>query len=127
VRGELPDDVLRLIAAHIDSISLLDVLLLMRAAPDRSWSPPEVARALVTTEEMARDQLAKLRKAALAREAEGAYTYAPDARWEAAVDGLAEEYARRRHVVIATVYGADRGPASTLADAFKLRKRDRDR
>lgn len=125
MRGELPDDVLRLIAAHIDSVSLLDVLLLMRAAPDRGWKPPEVARALVTTDDMARDQLAKLRAASLATEEGGAYTYAPGSRWSAAVDGLAEAYARRRHVVIATIYGADRGPASTLADAFRLRRRDR--
>jgi len=123
--GEISDEVRRFIAEHIDSVSLLDVLLLLRAAPDKAWTADEVSRALVTGEELAESQLATLVRHRLAVSEREGFRYAGGARAEV-VDDLAECYAKRRHTVIGLIYGADQRSATALADAFRIRRRKGD-
>ena len=118
----VPEPVRQFLAAHVDSVSLLDVLLLLRAAADKAWTPAEAARALVSSEHMASGHLEQLRGDGLAAATGDGYRYAPGERADV-VDQLAECYAHRRHTVIALIYGADTRRATTLADAFTLRRR----
>jgi hypothetical protein len=122
--SDIPVDVRQFLAEHIDSVAVLDVLLLLRAAPDKLWSAAEVGRALVTGEAPAATQLERLREHRLAVDVDGRYRYAPPADHEATVDALAECFARRRHTVIGLIYGATERSAATLADAFRVRRRD---
>jgi hypothetical protein len=124
VGRDIPDDVRRFVAAHIDSVSMLDVLLLLRAAPEKVWSVPETARALVSTDAMALTNLQRLRAEGLAAAESDGFRYAPGREAEA-VESLADCYARRRHTVIALIYGSDLRQATTLADAFSLRRKTR--
>jgi hypothetical protein len=55
---------------------------------------------------------------------EGVYVYAPSGENAAAVDALADCYARRRHTVIGLIYRPAHRSASSLADAFRLRRDD---
>jgi hypothetical protein len=122
--SEIPTDVRQFLAEHVDSVALLDVLLLLRAAPEKLWTPADVGRALVTGDAPAAMQLERLREHRLAVDVDGAYRYAPPADQEATVDALAECFARRRHTIIGLIYGATERSAATLANAFRLRRRD---
>ena len=107
----------------MESVSLLDALLLLRAVPDRPWSADEVGRALVTSANLARQQLEHLRAHGLATERDGAYSYDPGTEGEN-IDELAECYARRRHTVIGLILSPTNRSATKLADAFRLRRRE---
>jgi hypothetical protein len=121
--SEIPSDVRHFILEHIDSVTLLDVLLLLRAAPHKPWTAAEVGRALVIGETPATIQLETLRRHRFAVEDHEEYRYAPPVDQEATVDALAECYARRRHTVIGIIFGATERSATALADAFRLRRR----
>jgi biotin operon repressor len=121
---DIPADVRQFLAEHIDSVGVLDVLLLLRAAPEKPWSAVEVGRALVTGETAAATHLERLRAHRLAVDVDGAYRYAPPLDQEATVDALAECFTRRRHTVIGLIYGGGERSATTLANAFRLRRRD---
>lgn len=118
---DIPNDVRRFIAAHLDSVSVLEVLLLLRAAPGKPWTAEEVGRALVTKPIAAEGFLRHLRDHGLASEHDGAYRYAP----HRTVDAVAECYASRRHTVIGLIFDRPDPAASALADAFRFRKEDR--
>ena len=120
----IPASVRAFLAEHIDSVSLLDALLLVRAVPDRTWTASEVARALVTSETLAASQLDHLRRHGLVRREGDGYAYVPAAGDAATVDELADCYARRRHTVIGLIYRPVNRSATSLADAFRLRRDD---
>jgi hypothetical protein len=120
---EIPENVQRFIAQYIESVSALDVLLLLRAVPGKSWSAEEVGRALVTGEMAARTQLEQLRGLGIISDRQGAFSYPPDLPQAHTVDELAECYARRRHTVIGLIYGSSTRSATSLADAFRFRGR----
>jgi hypothetical protein len=119
---EIPAHVRRFIARHIDSISALDVLLLLRAAPDKAWAPADVARALVSSETAATGQLDHLCAHRLVAAEESAFRYAPSGEDGRVIDELAECYARRRNAVIGVIFGSDERQAIALADAFRFKK-----
>jgi hypothetical protein len=120
--GDIPEAVRRFLVEHIDSVSLLDALLLIRATPEKRWTPAELGRALVTGERLAATQLRTLRDHRLVRDEDGAFRYAPAASEGGTIDALAECYARRRHTVIGLIYGSPTRGATSLADAFRLRR-----
>ena len=122
VAGEdIPGEVRRFIAAHLDSVSALEVLLLLHAEPDRAWTADDVAAQLVTKPPAAAGFLGHLRDHGLASEQDGRFRYAP----HRAVDALAAAYAARRHTVISLIFDRPDPAASALADAFRFRKGDR--
>jgi hypothetical protein len=125
VAGDIPEPVRTFLADHIDSVSLLDALLLVRAVPEKAWTATDVARALVTSETLASSQLVHLRRHGLMRQEGSSYTYAPTAEKAAAVDALADCYSRRRHTVIGLIYRPSSRSAVSLADAFRIRRDDR--
>ena len=122
VADPLPSSVRRFIAEHIESVGELELLLLLAAAPDKLWTPEELGRALVTGEEAAHTHLARLVAHGLVTDRGGtfAFTAGPKA---TAVDELAECYAKRRHSVIGVIYGSDERGATTISDAFRVRRR----
>ena len=117
----IPGEVRRFIAAHLDSVSALETLLLLHGQPDRSWTADDVARALVSKPQAAAGFLRHLRDHGLVSEHEGRFRYAP----HRAVDALAETYGTRRHTVIGLIFDRPDPAASALADAFRFRKGDR--
>ena len=118
----VPAPVQRFIASHIVSVAQLEVLLLLRAAADKDWTAPEVARALVTQPEAAAGWLADLATRGLATEDDGRYRYAP-ADVESTVDALAESYAKYRVAVIGLIFGRPSERVTRLADAFRIRRK----
>jgi len=119
----VPAGVRRFIGAEIQSVEQLEVLLLLRGAPDKGWTAKEVARALVSQPESAANWLEQMEKRELLSEADGVYTYAPATREVAAtIDELAESYARYRVAVIGLIFSKPSERVTLFSDAFRLRR-----
>jgi hypothetical protein len=105
----IPESLGLFIAAHINSIEELEVLILLRATEQREWSAAQVSRELGASEPWIQERLADLasRGFLVVREADAAllYRYAPEAQeTRARVEELAVTYKQRRLSVINLVY-----------------------
>ena len=119
----LPAPVKRFIAGHIDSVGQLEVLLLLRAAADKEWTPPEVARALVTNLDSAAGFLRRLDADGLLSRTGDRFRYSPaDEEVERAVDGVAESYANYRVAVIGLIFSKPGDHVRDFPEAFRLRR-----
>jgi hypothetical protein len=119
----VPNDVVRFIAAEIESVGQLEVLLLLRGAPDKQWTPQEVARALVSQVESVGDWLDRMAGSGLLLAVDGTYRYAPaTAEVERTVDALAESFAKYRVAVIGLIFSKPSEGVRSFSDAFNLRR-----
>ena len=121
------ESVRRFLARYIDSVELLEVLLLARAAPDKRWSTSEVARALTLTLESANLRLRQLAGRGLLRadlEAK-TFVYSPESdELDTTIDAVAEAYAVRRTSVIGLIFQGPSDSVRGFADAFRLREEE---
>jgi hypothetical protein len=119
----VPAEVRRFIAAEIESVEQLEVLLLLRGAPDKGWTAKEVARALVSQPESAADWLDRMEGRGLLHRDGDSYRYAPaDPEVAESIDGLAESYARYRVAVIGLIFSKPSERVTFFADAFRIRR-----
>jgi hypothetical protein len=125
--ARLPAAVRRFIAAHINSVEQLEVLLLLRSDPTREWAPGEVSTELATSHDAAALRLADLEAQGLVRarlDPVPRYRYANlPAKREAEVADVADAYAKRRVAVITEIF-SEPSPAESFSDAFRLRRDD---
>jgi hypothetical protein len=122
--AEIPDNVLRFIEKHIDTVPHLEALLLLWEYPAQSWSQEEVARRIYVEEDAAIAILEHLTRQRLIEREEGkprSFRYVPEES-SATIADLAGAY-RRRVVQIATLIHS-RGSSSVreFARAFDLKK-----
>jgi hypothetical protein len=124
VAADIPEPVRRFIAQHVHSAGQLEVLLLLRALPDREWSADEVARAQVSTSVLAEQTLEDICRRDLASRSGDPrrYRYAPPAELAPVIDELAELYATRRVTVVGLIFSKPSSAVTGLADAFRIRK-----
>jgi hypothetical protein len=123
VTEEISEPVRRFIAQHVHSAAQLEVLLLLRAVPDREWSIHDVARAQVSTPDMSERMLEDLlARGLLARGTAGQFRYAPPDLFVSVIDDLAEAYATRRVAVVALIFSKPSTAVTGLADAFRIRR-----
>jgi hypothetical protein len=125
--GEIPKHVERFISDHIDSVELIEVLLLVKRSRDREWTAQEVSERLYTSLRSAAHRLEALRASRLvAVREEGAHAhhrYEPaDAALGRAVDDLENVYAERRTRVINLIFSRPDDKIRTFADAFRIRE-----
>lgn len=121
----VPVVVRQFLASEIESVTQLEVLLLARAAPDKDWTALDVGRALTIDQTLAESWLVDLAARGLVAERGAAYHFAPPSlEVELAIDALAESYARYRVTVIGLIFSKPSEQVQSLADAFRLRRRD---
>jgi hypothetical protein len=121
----VPTEVQRFIAAEIESVGQLEVLLLLRGAADKSWTPEEVARALVMQPASVASWLARMANKGLITAAAGCYRYAPPSvDIERTIDRLAESYAKYRVAVISLIFSKPSEAVTRFPEAFRIRRRD---
>src|ERR1044072_5190683 len=92
----IPEDVRDFIIRHIDSVALLEALLLLRNDPAQDWNAQTMAKRLYVGERDVADILARLCESRRARQVGDSYRY--DGGTEvtrAIVDRLAEVYAKQ--------------------------------
>ena len=121
--ADIAEPVRRFIAGHLESVAQLEVLLLVRAAPEKWWTPEEVARAQVTRPPAALGFLRHLADTGLLEADDERFRYAPPGRTGAVVDELAACYATRRPTVVGLVLAGPDEAVTSLADAFRIRRR----
>jgi hypothetical protein len=121
----IPEDVQRFITEHIESAEQLDVLVLLHAHPQRTWSAEEVSQAVFSVPQSVARTLERLEQGGLAA-GEGdppVYRYAPgNAATDARVAAVAAAYRANRAAVVKLVFTPRADPVRSLADAFRLRK-----
>jgi hypothetical protein len=117
--ADVPTRVRTLIAEKIESVEQLEVLLLLRDAPDRHWTAEEVARALVSRIESVGGWLEQLARDRLIVGRSAVYRFAPaTAEDEAAIDDLAQSYAKYRVAVIALIFSTPSDSVRAFSEAL---------
>ncbi len=123
---DLPGDVERFIAEHVDSLEQLEILLLLRSHRPRDFDAREVTAELRLGPASAPERLADMvaRGFFAAQGEPPRYRYAPGAaETERVINELARCYTERRVSVIAQIFAPRDGSARTFADAFRLRRK----
>ena len=120
---EITDTLRAFVRKHVRTVGELEVLLLLRAHPARSWTADEVAREQRGNSSAAADYLRHFARAGLAREVEvGQFQYVDDPELRERVTQLADAYAERPVSVVDLIYSEPRDQVQLLADAFKIKK-----
>jgi hypothetical protein len=123
---QIPEETRRFISETFDSVIKLEMLLLMRSEPQRTWSPGDIASTLQVSSDMIRVPLADLQARGLLTtdtSSPEAYRFAPvTAELNAQVDAVADVYRARRVAVVTLIYSLPLDRVKSFADAFRLRK-----
>ena len=120
-----PAELEQFIAQQIESLAQLELLLLMRQAPDQQWDCADAARQLYITPDMCNGLVADLERRGFVRrvtEADARYQYQPtNPDFDRLLGELAAVYQDRRVAVITQIYSRPQKKVQTFADAFRLR------
>ena len=120
--GGIPAHLRRFIGRHFLSGAHIEVLLLLKAVPDRGWTPVEVSRELRIDADQAARILSRFVRSGLVRGLDDRYRYSPrSAAVGADVEELARLYPAYRLAIISIVYGQPTAPLRDFSDAFHLR------
>lgn len=126
----IPEEVKQFIAERIDSVELLEVLLFLRARPDREWSAKEITVEFRSSVASIAKRLADLHTRELLFLKEGSpplYRYSPRTNnLVVLVDRLAQVYEISRARVIDLIFSRPTDKLRHFSDAFKLRKEGQD-
>lgn len=125
--ADIPEDVRAFVRSSIDSVELLNVLLLLRENAERDWTAEELSAELRSSPGSIARRLAHLQRRRLAASAAGRYRYAAAARADALVQRLLELYHERRTTVIDLIFSSPPDPLRSFSDAFKVGDHDDDR
>ena len=114
-----------LIRERLPSKEQIDIVLLLRANRDRSWTAPDVSRELSTPQESTAMRLFLLASNGIVLfEGSGvpSYRYAGSGDVDALLGELAQIRAERPEALIGVVDGAAPDPVRSFADAFKMKR-----
>lgn len=115
------------ISQYIGSAEQLEVLLLLHAHPERTFTALEVSQQVFTVPASALLRLEELTAAGLLASDGGPdprYRYAPGSPGLAArVDGLAAAYRADRVAVVRLIFATPTDPLRSFANAFRLKQR----
>lgn len=124
----LPDDVIRFLNQHIDSVEQLEVLLLLHRAGESDWSAEMVAAALYTQPASAARRLASLcadRLITASPRQPDAYRYVPDPNGAGElISTVADTYRERRVAVVTAIASKPMENVRAFSDAFRLRRKE---
>lgn len=122
--SELSQNLERFIRERLPSTEQIEIVLLLRADRERSWSAPEVAQKLGTPPESTAMRLFLLASNGVVTfdGSGGVPRYRYNAADETLIDELAEVYQSRPGAIHDVVGAPVRDPLRSFADAFKLKK-----
>jgi hypothetical protein len=124
----LPDDVIRFLNEHIDSVEQLEVLLLLHRAAEAAWTAEMVAAALYTQPASAARRLESLHADGLIERVAGAgdaYRFVPEpADQGEMIATIADTYRERRVAVVTAIASKPMENVRAFSDAFRLRRKE---
>lgn len=125
--NDVPSVVAQFVFEHIDSVELLEVLILMRNHPQRSWSSEQLSNELRSTQKSVASRLTALkdkRFIALDPTSQGHFIYLPEGQETArTIDLLAETYKIKKHKIYELIFSPVK-KIRFFADAFMLGKQN---
>ena len=122
VPEEIPDDELRFIRDHIDTVPHLEALLLMWESAPRRWTAEELADRLYVSIETARRVVADLARRRLLGGAEGGQVYDPANEHHALLPLVARTYRRNLVTVTRLIHAKGSTPMQEFARAFRFKQ-----
>lgn len=120
----IPGAVRLLLARHLPTVDHVAVLVILRAAPERSHDATGVATEARVSDSVAAVVLADLAAARFVQRDGAGFRFAPDARDRAAIEQLAELYNSRPVSLMRAIYDRPASTAQSFADAFRIRKQE---
>lgn len=120
--NEIPEPLRLLLRKYFNSVSLLDVLFLLKRGSHKGWTAEEVSGEMRTNRSYASSQLTELTAARLVKNEDGKYFFAPEKEEAELIDQLEELYHARRSTVINFIYSQPIESIRNFADAFKIKK-----
>lgn len=128
-RAELPGKLQRFIAAHIESVEKLEVLLLLYESADKWWAAQSVYQKIQSNPQSIARRLADLKAAGFLQEnKDSCFQFRPkDPELADSVALLKTEYEQRRVKVIEAIFSNSTEQMRRFADAFRIRKESDDR
>lgn len=120
----ISEDVRRFIRSSVRSVWALELLLLMRREPDRSWTVDALTSELRGSRQLVTDILSGfIERGLVVSDTSQTYRYRPaDSALDELVRDLEKVYAERRIALIQEIVAAPNEKIQTLADAFKLKR-----
>jgi DNA-binding IclR family transcriptional regulator len=120
----IPEHLRTFLRATIKSVWALDLLVLIKGAPGRSWTVASLNDRLRASTSLVEEILGSfIRQGLVAEEPGGTYRYAPaDAQTDALASELARLYAERPLAVIKEIMSAPNEKLHSFVDAFRLKK-----
>lgn len=124
-KREFSDAFRTFVNKNITSVEQIEVLLILLANPQRTWSVGEISAIMRSSPNSIASRLEVLKAAKLAKgTAESGFQYAASGRSHEMVELLQEEYGARRFSVIELVFSKP-DPMQSFAQAFRLREEER--
>lgn len=124
--NDFPAEIEQFIGQHIESLAQLEMLLLLRREPTRSWSCFDLARQLYITPDVCTGIVADLERRGFvlrnAADSSLAQYRSTGAIVDQLIDQVATLYQQRRVAVITLIYSKPVKKVQTFADAFRLRR-----
>jgi hypothetical protein len=118
----VPDDVRDFILRHVDSVSQLEALLLLRASPDKVWNVAQAASRVYADQQEIAEMFERLGgEGFFTRHENGGYQYNAGNPADAVIGRLATEYAQRLIPITNMIHSKPRR-IRQFADAFKFKK-----
>lgn len=122
----IPSDVERFVTTFVDSVTQLEVLLLLRRSTPREWTPAQVASELRIDVTQATDHLTDFLHDSLIDTAphprEAAYRFRGGGEFDGTISELDRVYRERSVALITLIFSKPSQHLQLFADAFKLGK-----
>jgi hypothetical protein len=117
--------VTQFLAEYIQSLEQLEILLLLRAGPDRLWSPADIYEVVRSSPSSVTKRLESFVALGFLTQESGSalFRYAPPDPLRAALDETAVAYQKWRIRVIEVIFAPEKDAVQNFADAFKVRKK----
>ena len=123
---DLPAEAKQFIRTYIQSLEQMEILALMRAERERSWTAPSVYEVILSNERSVAARLANFVERGLLVETGDnpkTYRYMPrTTELDQAVGATLQAYKDRRVLVTETIFRPDHDPAKSFADAFRFKQ-----
>jgi DNA-binding HxlR family transcriptional regulator len=119
-------DFFAFVRQHVRSVWALELLLLLRRDPQRSWRAPDLVRELRASQNLVSDNLEHFERTGLVvRDADASARYAPASSVLDEMCAQLETAYRERPVTMVNMIARPDPTLQSLADAFRIRGKDR--
>jgi hypothetical protein len=125
----IPEEILKFLGEHIESVEQLEILRILGEHPDREWNAATLQAEVQTKPQVLASHLTALESRGLLtggkREADSYWKHgARTPELAALVSRLLELYRQRPVTLINLVYAKAKDPLQAFADAFRIRKKE---